>query len=68
MKTDKAPKSFEHIATIAGFAISIKRRTRDRYTVVYGLERTECDSYSDAARAVGRAVMHALTCEGRLDP
>lgn len=59
-----------HIATIAGFDISITEQTRGKkqstYLVTYGQEVTTCYSEKDAARNIGECVLHALRCEGRI--
>ena len=63
----KAPAIYS--VTVAGFAIELHRsqRNRDRYDVRYGAEKTLGLSYSEAARELGYALLHALTCEGKLD-
>ena len=51
---------------IAGFKIELHQRRPDSFRVTYGLEIKDDLSYRDAALALGRAIMHASACEGKV--
>ena len=53
--------------TIARFPIQLIKTGKGRYTVVYGVEIHEGLTYTEAAEELGFSIMHALTCEGKLD-
>lgn len=44
--------------------IGVKRTEYNTFKVLYGEQVNEYDTYEDACNALGRAVMHSLTCEG----
>lgn len=55
-------------ATYHGELIEVwKRRRGDEFAIVYGLQITEGLDYARAAYELGRAIMHALNCDGELD-
>lgn len=50
-----------------GFNISLHQRGRDNFKVVYGKQVKENLTYGQAARELGSCLMHAMSCEGRVD-
>lgn len=48
------------------FPIELRREARERFAVIYGKQVREGLSYSEAARELGAAIMHALNCDGEL--
>lgn len=53
--------------TIAGFPIKLQQHGRDSFRVVYGKSVKDRLTYGKAATELGAAIMHALSCEGRVD-
>jgi len=53
--------------TIAGFDIELRQLRRNSFTVVYGIQIREHLDYTAAATELGAAIMHALSCEAKLD-
>lgn len=47
--------------------VTLLRRPKGRYAVLYGLECEECFDYGEAARALGYCLMHAIACTGKLE-
>lgn len=45
----------------------ILEEDRDIYKVIYGKQVTLCTTYPAACRELGKAIMHALCCDGALD-
>jgi len=58
-------KCFETV--IAGFPIVLEVENLE-FQVTYGLQVHKGLSYSDAAHRLGCCILHALACEGKLDP
>ena len=52
---------------IAGHAIVLLQNNHDNFTVQYGAEIESNLDYSQAAKSIGFCVMHALSCDGKLD-
>lgn len=52
---------------IAGWKIELQRRRKGSLAVRYGAQVEDHLSYDQAVTAIGKAVMHAVTCEGKLD-
>jgi hypothetical protein len=52
---------------MAGFAIVLEQRGRNKFRVVYGLQVDDDLNYGAAAAKLGSAIMHAAACEDRLD-
>lgn len=52
--------------TIAGFQITLDQQADGKYWVNYGKQETGCDTYDQAAKELGRCIMHALSCEGNI--
>lgn len=53
--------------TIAGYPIHLYWIGADKYTVRYGLQLDTELRYEHAAAKLGQAIMHALTCEGKME-
>jgi hypothetical protein len=51
---------------LAGFPIKLEQSGKDRFTVIYGRQIDQDISYRLAAARLGEAMMHALTCEGKI--
>lgn len=49
------------------FTTTLYQRGRDRFAVQYGKEVTDDLTYGQACAYLGRALMHALSCAGRVD-
>lgn len=47
--------------------ISLRQKGVDRFTVQYGKQIESDLNYAQAAAKLGQAIMHALTCQGKLD-
>ena len=55
---------------IAGFDIKLTRsapRGRANFAVSYGQQFNCHLTYEEAAKELGQCIMHALTCEGKID-
>lgn len=50
------------------FAITLTQTGVDRYTVKYGIQVKENLTYAQAAKEIGYCFMHALACEGVIEP
>ena len=58
-------KAFE--IEIAGYNIILLQNNHDNFTVQYGAEVEANLDYSQAAKAVGFCIMHALSCDGKIN-
>ena len=47
--------------------IELVQHGKDNFTVIYGKQVDSDLCYRDAAFELGRSIMHALACAGRLD-
>jgi len=47
--------------------IALVQAGRDNFTVIYGMQIEKGLTYSEAAKRLGCAIMHAAACDGRLD-
>lgn len=56
---------------LAGFSIALwldpRAPQHRRYSVTYGLQTDSGLTYATAAAKLGEAILHALTCEGKMD-
>ena len=53
---------------VAGYLLEIyKQKGKDRFTVIYGAQKTEDLTYTEAANEYGLCLMHGLTCDGLTD-
>ena len=52
---------------IAGSAIVLLQNGTDNFTVQYGAEVESNLDYSQAAKSIGFCVMHALSCDGKIN-
>ena len=52
---------------IAGYDIVLLQNEPDNFTVQYGAEIESNLDYSQAAKSIGFCMMHALSCDGKLD-
>lgn len=52
---------------IAGCGIVLQQKDHDNFTVQYGAEVKSNLDYYQAAKSMGFCIMHALSCEGKLD-
>ena len=52
---------------IAGYAIVLQQNEPDNFTVQYGEEIESNLDYSQAAKSIGFCVMHALSCDGKIN-
>jgi hypothetical protein len=52
---------------IAGYDIVLLQNDHDNFTVQYGAEIESNLDYSQAAKSMGFCIMHALSCDGKLD-
>jgi hypothetical protein len=57
---DPTPHSF-------AFPIRVRQTSKNRFTVVYGKEIRENLTLGDAADALGRSIMHVLSCDGLIE-
>jgi len=51
---------------LAGFRICLRQYGKDRFSVQYGLQDNMSLTYAEAEKELGRCIMHACSCEGRL--
>ena len=58
-------KAFE--IEIAGYNIILLQNNHDNFTVQYGAEVESNLDYSQAAKSVGFCIMHALSCDGKIN-
>ena len=58
-------KAFE--IAIAGFNIVLLQNNHDNFTVQYGAEVESNLDYSQAAKSIGFCIMHALSCDGKIN-
>ena len=52
---------------IAGYDIVLLQNDCDNFTVKYGAEVESNLDYSQAAKSIGFCVMHALSCDGKIN-
>ena len=52
---------------IAGYDIVLLQNEPDNFTVHYGAEIESNLDYSQAAKSIGFCVMHALSCDGKIN-
>ncbi len=52
---------------IAGYDIVLLQNEPDNFTVQYGAEVKSNLDYSQAAKSMGFCIMHALSCDGKID-
>lgn len=52
---------------IAGYEINLLKNTKYDYIVQYGRQQYAPKYYAEAAEELGRCIMHALACEGKLN-
>ena len=52
---------------IAGYDIILLQNNHDNFTVQYGAEVESNLDYSQAAKSVGFCIMHALSCDGKIN-
>lgn len=53
--------------TIAGYEITLLQKNERTFSVVYGYDQTHNLDYVQASQILGACMMHALTCEGKID-
>jgi hypothetical protein len=53
--------------TETAFPIRLLQTGVDSFTVEYGKQIKKRLSYGDACSELGQAIMHALSCEGKVD-
>ena len=49
------------------YGIKLEQRTNCRFRLTYGVEVRDNLNYGDAADALGRSILHALSCDGKID-
>ena len=52
---------------IAGYAIVLLQNESDNFTVQYGAEVKSNLDYYQAAKSMGFCIMHALSCDGKIN-
>ena len=52
---------------IAGYDIVLLQNDCDNFTVQYGAEIESNLDYSQAAKSIGFCIMHALSCDGKIN-
>ena len=52
---------------IAGYDIVLLQNEPDNFTVQYGEEIESNLDYSQAAKSMGFCIMHALSCDGKIN-
>ena len=52
---------------IGGYPIKLYQHGRDSFKVRYGMQIDDRLDYGNAAAKIGQAIMHALSCEGKVD-
>jgi hypothetical protein len=52
---------------IAGYNIVLQQNDCDNFTVQYGAEIESNLDYSQAAKSMGFCIMHALSCDGKIN-
>ena len=52
---------------IAGYDIVLLQNESDDFTVHYGAEVKSDLDYYQAAKSIGFCIMHALSCDGKID-
>jgi hypothetical protein len=55
---------YRHEANGEAYPIQLIQTGKERFTVVYGLQRDTGLSYGEAARKLGEAIMHKAACDG----
>lgn len=53
--------------TLAGYPIILKKKSKNLYTVTYGKQVSDPLTYEQASNELGYSILHALSCEGKLD-
>ncbi len=53
--------------TNLGYSIELHQMGRDNFMVVYGASAKAGLTYDRAATELGAAILHALSCEGKID-
>ena len=49
------------------FPVRLIQNGRGRFTVEYGVQVLNDLTYGEACKELGRSIMHALSCDGRVD-
>ena len=49
------------------FPITLIQTGKNQFSVIYGEQEKHKLSYSDAAHEYGSCILHALTCDGKID-
>ena len=52
---------------IAGYDIVLQQNEPDNFTVHYGAVIESNVDYSQAAKSIGFCIMHALSCDGKIN-
>lgn len=52
---------------LAGFPIKLEQFKPDHFSVTYGKEEHALLSYAQACAFLGKAILHALACEGKVE-
>lgn len=65
--TIKSSSDTIHFVQIGGIHLSLEQSGFNEFAVVYGLDRKEKLSYTEAAKEYGECLMHALGCQGVLE-
>lgn len=52
---------------IAGYEITLQQNSEGKFIVGYGYQQYKTNSYGQAAKELGEVIMHALTCEGKIE-
>jgi len=58
---------FEIPESQLSFGVQLHQTGKNKFTVIYGKQVESGLSYSNAATELGRSIMHALACGGKLD-
>lgn len=49
------------------YPVIVKSKNDGTFTIVYGLEKTECKTFNAAAAELGSCILHSMACAGKLE-
>ena len=60
-------KNPRYIIQDLAYPISLIKKSKNKFSVIYGQQEDHNLTYPEAACKLGEAIMHALQCKGKLD-
>ena len=64
IKTNNMKEVFK--IEIAGHQITLMQNSKGEFVVQYGYQQFTTKYYAEASKELGKCIMHALACEGKI--